>query len=319
MKLKDMVKEKESPETTSTPGTKDGEEPKKQKMTAEELKAKMAAAAEKVEKKAEEKRANRPRPQAKKMAKSKFRKVLGFGLLGSGKTSLIEGPLECGERVFVASADFGGHGLVSVENWASKNDKMALFENNLMNVNLGNYEEVVEFLTKPLLYAPDIVEFDPTVFFFDGYSTFQNDYLDEYSEEHESEFRSLSDDKYGHWFDVKRGTLRSLRKILAFTLPNGKDLHKIVTTLQAKPDTNEMTQKSEIMPLIQGGAKEFTGGGFDVVLNCSREEDADGKETFWYRFGGDGSKYAVKNRGFDLAGKMPADPVKLWKVLTGIK
>lgn len=316
MKLKDMVEKKEEKPASENP-TSSGDAPKKEKMTAEELKAKMAAAAERVEKKAEVKRANRPRPQAKKMGKSKFRKVLGFGLLGSGKTYLMDGPLECGERVFVASADFGGHGLVSVENAFVKKGLANVYENNIMNVNLGNYEEVIEFFDQPILYAPDINDFDPTVLFFDGFSTFNNDYLDEYSEDEDSQFRSLSDDKYGHWYDIKRATLRGLRKFFAFTLPNGKEVHKIMTTLQAKPDTNEMTQKTEIMPLIQGGAKEFTVGGFDVVLNCFREEDAEGKEKFYYRFGGDGSKYAVKNRGFELQGKMEADPVKLWKVLTG--
>lgn len=319
MKLKDMVEKKDEKSVSENP-TSSGDEPKKTKMTAEELKAKMAEAAARVEKKAEIKRINRPRPQAKKMGKTKFRKVLGFGLLGSGKTYLMDGPLELGERVFVASADFGGNGLVSVENAFAKKNLTTVYENNIMNVNLGNYEEVIEFFDQPILYAPDIVDFDPTVLFFDGFSTFNNDYIDEYSEDPDSGFRGLGDgDKFGHWYDVKRATLRGLRKFFAFTLPNGKEVHKIMTTLQAKPDTNEMTQKTEVMPMIQGGAKEFTVGGFDVVLNCFRDEDENGKETFWYRFGGDGSKYAVKNRGFDLKGKMPADPVKLWKVLTGVE
>lgn len=327
MKLKDVKTREDSntvvsiesaPEPKTEPKV-DGEEPKKGKMSAEELKAKMKAAAATVEKKAVEAGKKRPRPQATKMSKSKFRKVLGFGLLGSGKTSLINGPLELGERVFVASADFGGHGLVSVENAFAGRKKLEVYENNVMNVSLGNYEEVIEFLEQPILYAPDINDFDPTVFFFDGASTFNGDYLDEYAEEADSNFRSLSDDKYGHWYDIKRGTLRFTRKFFAFALPNGKEMHKIMTALQSKPDVNEMTNKTEVMPMIQGGAKELLGGGFDVVVNCYREEDSEGNQKFFYRFGGDGSKFAVKNRGFNLKGVQEADPVHLWKVLTGVE
>jgi hypothetical protein len=99
---------------------------------------------------------------------------------------------------------------------------------------------------------------------------------------------------------------------------NGKHVHKMMTSLQAKADINEMTQKTETAPLVQGSAKEFMGGGFDVVVNCFKTEDKEGKEEFFYRFVGDGAKYAVKNRGFNLKGVMPADPVHLWKVLTGV-
>jgi AAA domain len=256
----------------------------------------------------------RPKPRPYKMTGTDDKvKVMLFGGLGTGKTKFLEGPIESGERLLVMSTDFGNNGLLTVKNSLRRKGKANLLETNLLNIDLGEYKDVIGFLDNPLEYIPDLHLFDPTGLAWDGFSTFNSDYLDEYSEK-ENEFRSLGDDKFGHWYDVKRATLRVLRKFFQFVHPDGRNLYKIMTTIEAKPDVNEYTQVTERAPLIQGGAKEFTGGGFDLVMQCFKE-DKDGKERFYYRTAG--AKFAIKNRDFDLKPIEDADPARIWGVLTG--
>lgn len=259
--------------------------------------------------------ADRPRPQAAKLSDDGTVKVGVFGPLGSGKTKFLEGPLYCGERVLAISTDFGGNGLLTLTNGFRKAGREDLC-GNLMNVDLSEYEHVIEFLEKPDLYVPGLDEFDPTVFAWDGFSTFNIDLLDEYSEKFPDKVEGLKRDKWGHWADVKRATMRSMRKFFGFRLPNGKKLHKIMTFVEAKADNNELTNVTEKAPMIQGGAKDLSTGGFDVVLNCYSEEK-DGELKFFYRCQGASGKYAVKNRDFPLKAVEAADPTAVWKVLTG--
>jgi hypothetical protein len=279
-------------------------------MTVQEMKAYQTKSNAKVEA-----AVPRPTPRAYKMVGLDDKvKVLLFGGLGTGKTKFLEGPIESGERVLVMSTDFGNNGLLTVKNSLRRKGKADLLEAGLLNIDLGEYKDVVGFLDNPLGYIPDILTFHPTVLAWDGFSTFNNDYLDEESESGGKNVRSLAEDKFGHWYDVKRATLRVLRKFFQFVRPDGGNLYKILTTIEAKPDVNEYTNVTERAPLIQGGAKEFTGGGFDLVMQCFKE-DKDGKERFYYRTAG--AKFATKNRDFDLKPVEDADPVRIWQVLTG--
>jgi hypothetical protein len=118
------------------------------------------------------------------------------------------------------------------------------------------------------------------------------------------------------WQGHKRGTLRTLRKFLAFVLPNGKRLAKILTALEAQADVNDLTQKTERSVLVHGTGKSLMGPAFDVILQCFKEtEKESGEVRYYYRSAGE--KVLTKSRGYQLAPVEKGDPTRLWKILTG--
>jgi hypothetical protein len=248
-------------------------------------------------------------------------KLMLFGSIGSGKSFFIVGMLLEGERVFVLSTDFGGNGLVSVKNELKRLGRLDLLKN-LRGVDLATYEDLADFWDAPLEFAPTILEFDPTVFMWEGASAFNIDMLDEYiltmapGAEKSGELRHAG---FTHttqdWQGMKRGTMRQFRRAISFTLPNGKRMHKIVTAHESKMQNNELTNRTEKGPLIQGSARDLIGGGFDVVLQCLKEEKGE-DIVYKYRAVGASDKLAVKNRGFAIKGVMEADPQKVWRILT---
>ncbi len=268
-------------------------------------------------------KAPRVRPQATRLSADLPVKVALFGPIASGKTKFLEGPLICGERILSLSTDFGGNGLLTVKNGLKKLGRSELVEN-VINVDVSVYEDVIEFLDDPVQFFKDIggaealLQFDPTVFFWDGGSTCQIDYLDEYSDRFPDKIASMSGDKYRHWYDIKRATSRMFKKYFALTL-SGKPMHKIMTFVEDKQDVNEITQVTEKAPLIQGGAKALCTGGFDVVLNCFSEEEkgGSGELKYYYRTKAASGKYAVKNRDFNLKPVEEASPERIWRLLTG--
>ena len=285
-------------------------------MTAEELKEKMKAATAKSDAKAIVAGTKKPKPQAyKPKGDDDLSKTLVFGPLGSGKTSFALGPLLCGERLLVLSTDFGGNGLKTITNHLKKLGRLELVDN-ILNLDVAEYEDVISFYQDPLSYVPDLMDFKPTVHLWEGFSTFNNDLLDEYSDKND-EFRDVTEG-FAHWYDIKRATMRALRKFFGFTLPDGTRMHKIMTSLEGKAQVNKMTNETEKAPLVQTGARDFVGGGFDVVINCYKEEGKDGHEQFFYRCAGASSKYAVKNRGFDFKPVEKAEPERIWKILKGV-
>jgi hypothetical protein len=285
-------------------------------MTAEELKEKMKAATAKVETKAIASGSRKPKPQAYKLkGDDEPVKSLVYGPLASGKTFFGIGPLLCGERLLVLSTDFGNNGLITIVNRLKKLGRPDLIDN-ILNLDVSEYEDVIAFYEDPLSYVPDLMAFKPTVHLWEGFSTFNNDLLDEYSDKND-EFRDVTEG-FAHWYDIKRATMRALRKFFGFTLPDGTRMHKIMTSLEGKAQVNKMTNETEKAPLVQTGARDFVGGGFDVVINCYKEEKKDGTEEFFYRCAGASSKYAVKNRDFNLKPVEPADPERIWKILKGV-
>jgi hypothetical protein len=217
------------------------------------------------------------------------------------------------------STDFGGNGLLAVRNALREMGREDLFAN-LMNVDISEYKDAIELLEEPQLYFPDLAEFDPTVFFWEGFSTFNVDLLDEETEKDKTLTGANEGDRYAHWGDIKRGTTRAMRKFFGMRLPSGKRLHKIMTFVEAKADVNKLTNETEKAPMIQGSAKELVTGGFDIVLNCYSEEvigpDKKVDYRYFYRNKGASGKYAVKNRGFKLQPIEPAEPARIWKILT---
>jgi hypothetical protein len=228
--------------------------------------------------------------------------------------------LEAGERVLVMSSDFGSNGLKTVKNELKRRGKSDLVKN-LRVIDVSTYEDVVGFFEAPTDYFPEICEFDPTVFVWEGFSSFNVDMLDEYilsmapGADNAGEMRHQG---WTHtkqdWQGMKRGTVRTVRKFLAFVLPNGKRLAKVLTALEAQPDVNDLTQKTERSVLVHGTGKSLMGPAFDAIFQTFKEEK-DGKVNFFYRTAGE--KVLTKSRGYQLKPVEEGDPTRLWKILTG--
>lgn len=250
-------------------------------------------------------------------------KLMLFGHLASGKTYFIIGLLLSGERVYVLSSDFGGNGLLTVKNALKSIGRLDLLKN-IRGLDVSTYDDVIDFLENPVAFDAEIEKFDPTAFMWEGFSSFNIDILDEYILSMAPGANNAGDLRHAgfthtqqDWQGMKRGTLRALRKALAFSLPSGKRIHKIVTAHQSKPTNNELTNQTERGPLIQSSARDLAGGGFDVILQCYKEEEKETKEVkHFYRCTGASDKFSVKNRGFQLKAVMEADPEKVWKILT---
>jgi len=253
-------------------------------------------------------------------------KLLLYGHLGTGKTFFAVGLLEEGERVMVFSSDFGTHGLVTVRQELKKRGKPELLKN-LMVLEVNNFEDVTGFLENPLDYCPTLLEFNPTVLMWEGFSYFNIGILDEYilsmapgaegagEMRHEGWTHTKQD-----WQGMKRGTVRTLGKFMGFSLPSDppKQLHKILTCLEAQPEVDDLTQKTQRSVLVHGTGKSLMGPAFDAILECFKEEK-EGAVRFFYRCEGSSDKFLVKSRGFDLKPVEAAEPGRIWRVLTGRK
>ena len=244
-----------------------------------------------------------------------------YGHTGTGKTHMLLGPLNENERLYVLSADFGSNGLITLENYYRKffPDKLKDAMARVRFLELDSYTDTEGFLLSPRDYDSEIEGYDPTVLAFEGFSSFNIDILDEHilsyapgadgaGELRKAGFTHTQQD----WQGMKRGTLRVLRYFLGWQLT--KPVHKILTSLESAPDVNDLTNKTERTMLIHGTARNLMGPAFDVIIECSKKEGAEGMEWF-YRCDGASDKFLVKGRGFPLLPMERADPVHLWKVL----
>ncbi len=265
------------------------------------------------------------RPQAYKLHadQSDPLKLMIYGHSGTGKTFFLIGPLLCGERLLVLSSDFGSNGLQTVKAELQKRGKLELL-NNMMVVDLSNYEDILEFLENPIAFVPDLEKFDPTLLSWEGFSSFNVDILDEYilgfapGAENAGELRYAGmTHTQQDWQGMKRGTVRAIRKFMAFTMPNGKRLHKILTCLESRPETNKITQETQKGALIHGTGKDLLGPAFDAIFETYKEQDKDTDSIqYLYRCEGASSKFLVKSRGFGLQPCEKAEPERIWTHLT---
>ena len=183
-----------------------------------------------------------------------------------------------------------------------------ILDNRLKGVTLTEFDQVAKFLTNPVSVVPELAEdFTPDLDVWDGFSYYQQTMVDKYAwTKYPDESQS-----YPRWGEVLRQTMAELGNFISLK-HNGKTPHKMVTAIEDKQDVNEFTKKPQIAPMLNTKAKELSGGGFDLVINTFVE---DGR--YKYRSAGDTGKYTVKSRGIPIPPVMDADPLKLWKALTG--
>jgi len=270
--------------------------------------------------------AAKPRPKAYRLKAedNDAVKALLFGHSGTGKTFFLVGILLAGERVVVLSSDFGSNGLVTVKNELRKRGKLDLL-NNLVVVDVSTFDEIVGFFDNAIDYMPDLNDFNPTVIVWEGFTSFNVDILDEYilsmapgadgaGEMRKEGWTHTKQDWQGH----KRGTIRTLRRFLAWTPESGKKIHKLLTCLESKPEINELSSKTQRGPLVHGTGRDLMNVGFDVVMQTFKEETKEtGVIQHFYRFSGASDKFVVKSRGFDLQPIEPAEPERIWSILSG--
>jgi hypothetical protein len=264
----------------------------------------------------------RARPQSYSLADETAAppKVASYSFPGKGKTFLLIGMLLNGERVFVLSTDFGSNGLATVRNELKRIGRSDLLVN-VRGIDLSDYDDIEQFCLTPSEFAPGIAEWKPTVMTWDGFTSFNVDIVDEHILKHTPGAENAGELRYAgfthtqqDWSGTKRGTVRTLRKFLASSIPDVPPMAKYVTCLEApKADIDPLTGKPQRHPLIQGSARGLFGPGFDVITQMY-SEDQDGKIKYFYRFEGD-EKYLVKSRGYPLKPVEEADPVRIWKII----
>lgn len=264
-------------------------------------------------------------------------KLMIYAHSGCGKTYFIVGLLLEGERVFVLSTDFGSNGLATVKNALRKMPQYFNVETDewtpagkeilsrVRAIDLSTYPQVVDFIDNPLDFAPDLDTWAPTVMMWEGFTTFNVDILDEHILSFAPGAENSGDLRYEgfthtkqDWQGMKRGTVRPVRKFMALTLPNGKPMAKILTTLESGgAELNTLTQKVEKTALVHGTGRALMGPAFDVILEAFKVTK-DGETKYYYRCEGDSDKYLVKSRGYDLKPVEDADPARVWRKIRSV-
>jgi hypothetical protein len=264
-------------------------------------------------------------------------KVMIYAHSGCGKTYFIIGLLLFGERVFVLSTDFGSNGLATVKNAFRKmprffdpatetwTDAGKEILSRVRAIDLSTYPQVIDFIDGPLDMIPDLDVWSPTVMMWEGFTTFNVDILDEHILSFAPGAENSGDLRYEgfthtkqDWQGMKRGTVRPVRKFMALTLPNGKPMAKILTTLESGgAEMNALTQKVEKTALIHGTGRSLMGPAFDVILEAFKVTK-DGETKYFYRCEGDSDKYLVKSRGYDLKAIEEADPERVWRKIRSV-
>jgi hypothetical protein len=246
-------------------------------------------------------------------------KVAFYGHSGNGKTFLIVGMLLNGEKVFVASTDFG-NGLATVKNELRRIARLDLLAN-VRGIDLKSYDDVEDFWINPLEFVADLVDWKPTVMVWDGFTSFNVDIVDEYVLSHAPGADNAGQLRHAglthtqqDWAGTKRATVRNLRRFLSCQIPGVPPMAKYLTCLEAaKAELDQLTGKPQKHPLIHGTGRALFGPAFDIIMQCFSEEK-DGKVEYFYRGSGD-EKYLVKTRGYPLKTIEPADPVRIWKII----
>lgn len=266
-------------------------------------------------------------------ARADFVKIFAFGPIGSGKTDILGQLILAGYKVGIVSTDIGDSGHLTITNRLRRAGRLDLV-NNALIIPLEGYSEVVSFLRDPHKYEPELLDLNPDILAWDGFSGFQQIDLTEYagnmnpvgmksSEQRQAGLQLEQSD----WGVVRTVTVRTMNDFLSISHPSGRPYHKIVTCHEAvgykakdpnKPNAGQEMVIETFKPLLSGSGAQFVLGGFDLVLRCGKRErnvEENGKRTkrteFYYTTAGNENTVG-KNRGFDLEAEEPGDFISIW-------
>lgn len=260
-----------------------------------------------------------------------------FGKSGSGKTDFFVQLLlnsKTPVRAIYVNTDIGAGGFATIKARLKEHKRLDLLDNVLVldigghqdekGNEISGYEELSEFLNDP--WSEELLAFDPNVFFWDGFGSFQGidivDYvLDKGVANNASDLReaNLIAEKVGKdqsWEARKRATVRAVDKFGQLRRPDGKLLHKFLTMFEASRqvpvDSNNPTagSKQELtgLPLMSGfGVFDQIKGAADFVLKTEVLVKEGGK-VFEYKYITGGPKNGegkVRGPRFDV--EIPAD------------
>lgn len=260
-----------------------------------------------------------------------WRKVLGIGRSGMGKTKAIVGILECGQRVFVADTDFGGNGLSTVQGELLTTGKSHLMQN-LAWFEFDNYKDFTYFTSHPEsidIGGKSLWEWDPDVLVHEGLANFQEKHVTEYALDL-APMRSSGKDNVAEareaglwaeqvdWGVIRRATLFAVEDFLRVHNPSGKKLHKYVTCLQ---DAGKEDKFGEVKrgPLLMGAAREYMAPAFDLILTLEAvsKPGVKGELDYYYRCDVSDRGIVTKKRALPVAAREPANFADLWRRITG--
>lgn len=269
--------------------------------------------------------------------------ILIFGPTGCGKTYSLVDLLLMGYKIFVAGTDMGGNGLLTVRLKLKELGKPELLKN-IMSYEFSSYDEMKDFLDNPksLSLDPrygysDIYAFNPDFLVWEGFAVFQQFHIyekinenvvDAASHKSGSDTPSITEAREAglqfeqqDWGQLRNATIKALAKFFAIHNPKtGKVWHKIVTSHEKEQSVTKQDGKQKTsmivemkQPLLQGAAQSLVAGGFDLIIRASKETSVLNKDTYYYNFRDNSSKWS-KDRGFGLD-KMEANMGKLWNII----
>lgn len=251
-------------------------------------------------------------------------KIMLFGDWGSGKTYILKELVLRGYKIWVVSTDPGGDGLNTIIIPLVKAGRQELF-GNVRITTLGTHQEVLDFLTEPAAFMPDVYDWDPDILVWDGAANWQQVMLSEYvGAKPVEDDPSVAVDsglmfERAQWGMIRNGTMRGFDKFTGLNnKKTGKIWHKIVTC-QEDIRVKSGTTIEKQLPLLQGQGARLAGAAFDLIIRTVKRittniDTGEIKKEFRYQIESDNQ--ASKVRGFELPAEMEADPGKLWDMLT---
>jgi len=256
--------------------------------------------------------AKAPKMKMKKAGQDGDQRQINYLLFGeseSGKTSTAANLAAADQRVFILFTDLGNdNGISGAQVYANLKKSSEKFKDNVAWISLDDVEQVSKFVEDPTSVVDGFWDFNPDFILWDGFSFHQQmNIIPDVEEDTNSDDASEgSFETYKGWGKVKNRTVRTLGNFLSLRNPNGKALHKIVTTAVKYASEKVGPDKSEVRaqhhPDISGAASKFIRYGFDAVIETVRE-----KGVFEFRLD---TSSATKRR-FTLPDKMAADFAKL--------
>lgn len=257
-------------------------------------------------------------------AESDWLKILAYGHSGVGKTTALAGLLKTGLRVFVANTDIGGDGLRSVKALLGKEGKTELLEN-LASFDFLDYTTFEQFTKNPALVeirpGTDLWAWNPDILVWEGMSNWQERHLGDFVLEQSPSGKSSDLREAGlmadqqDWGAIRKATLRTLDKFLIAHNPNGKRIHKYVTTLEDNSKQDKLTGEVYKGPLIMGAARSYMAPAFDLIIEMMTKKE--GKDLKYVYKCGASANALSKRRGLPVEPEEPGDMEALWRKITG--